>query len=72
MAARNCILCSEGVTITYKFVNLGLTSSKCVHSIINSSRIREDNIHELFEPLPDHYVSVSPCIFMSAIFVILM
>lgn len=55
MAERNCILCSESVTKTSTFVNLTV---KGVQGIINASKIRKDNLHELLEPLPDHPVSV--------------
>lgn len=55
MAERNDILCSESVTKTSTFVNLTV---KGVQGIINASKIRKDNLHELLEPLPDHPVSV--------------
>lgn len=55
MAERNCILCSESVTKTSMFVNLTV---KGVQGIINASKIRKYNPHELLEPLLNHPVSV--------------
>ncbi|CAH1103809.1 unnamed protein product [Psylliodes chrysocephalus] len=55
MADINCILCSEKEGETSKFVKL---SAKSRQGIISASKIRKDNIHELFEPFPDDPVRV--------------
>ncbi|CAH1100854.1 unnamed protein product [Psylliodes chrysocephalus] len=50
MADINCVLCSEKEGETSKFVKL---SAKGIQGIISASKIRKDNIHELFEPFSD-------------------